>query len=139
MQKERPLSPHMSIYKPQLTSMLSILHRATGVFLTLGTPLLVFWLWSVAAGPQAYASMQACLNHWIAQLALLGWSFAFFYHLCNGIRHLFWDVGRGFELTTLNKSGWFVLFASIALTAVTWYLAYSQLSSQLSSQLGGAA
>ena len=135
MLKERPLSPHMWIYKPQLTSMLSILHRGTGVFLTLGAALLVVWLWSIAAGPESYASLQACLNHWLAQLALLGWSFALFYHLCNGIRHLFWDVGRGFELTTLYKSGWFVLFASIVLTAVTWYLAYSQLLTQT----GGAA
>ena len=135
MQKERPLSPHISIYKPQLTSMLSILHRATGVFLALGTPLLVLWLWNIAAGADSYASMQDCLNHWIAQLALLGWSFALFYHLCNGIRHLFWDVGRGFEIPTLYKSGWFVVLASILLTAVTWYLAYNQLSNQL----GGAA
>ena len=135
MQKERPLSPHISIYKPQLTSMLSILHRGTGVFLTFGTPLLVFWLWGVAAGPESYASLQDCLNHWIGKLALFGWSFALFYHLCNGIRHLFWDVGRGFELTTLNKSGWLVLFASVVLTAVTWYLAYSPLVSQT----GGAA
>ncbi|RBP49262.1 succinate dehydrogenase, cytochrome b556 subunit [Arenicella xantha] len=123
MQKERPLSPHLQVYKPQLTSMLSILHRGTGVVLTLGIPFLVYWLMVLAAGPEAYAKLEPCLSHMLVKLALVGWTFALFYHLCNGIRHLFWDVGRGFEMDTLHKSGWLVLFSAALLTAVTCYFA----------------
>lgn len=119
MQKERPLSPHLQVYRPQLTSMLSILHRGTGVFLALGTPLLVFWLMTLAAGPEAYANMQQCFAHWFVQLVLLGWTFALFYHLCNGIRHLFWDIGKGLELPDLYRSGWIVVICAVILTALT--------------------
>ena len=122
MQKPRPLSPHLQVYKPQLTSMLSILHRGTGVFLSLGTVLLVCWLAAIAAGPDAYAGFQAMSSHWFMQLLLLGWAFSLYYHLCNGIRHLFWDVGRGFEMEDLYRSGWIVLFAALILTAATVYL-----------------
>jgi succinate dehydrogenase / fumarate reductase cytochrome b subunit len=128
MQKERPLSPHLQVYKPQLTSMLSILHRATGVFLAMGTIVLVYWLWSVAQGPAAYSAMQACSSHWFAQLVLLGWTFSLFYHLCNGIRHLFWDVGRGYEIDTLYTTGKIVMVAAALLTAVTWALATGLIS-----------
>ena len=118
MQKERPLSPHLQVYRPQLTSMLSILHRGTGVFLALGTPLLVFWLMTLAAGPEAYASLQHCFTNWFVRLVLFGWTFALFYHLCNGIRHLFWDIGKGFELDNLYKSGWAVVITASVLTIV---------------------
>lgn len=133
MPKERPLSPHLQVYKPQLTSMLSILHRATGVFLAMGTIVLVYWLWAVAQGPVAYSAMQACLSHWFTQLVLLGWTFSLFYHLCNGIRHLFWDVGRGYEIDTLYTTGKIVMVAAALLTAVTWALAIGLIS------LGGGA
>jgi len=126
MQKERPLSPHLLIYRPQLTSMLSILHRSTGIFLSLGTPLLVYWLVTIAAGPAAYAELQVCLSHWLVQLFLIGWTFALYYHLCNGIRHLFWDVGKGYELGVLYKSGWAVLGIATALTIATVFLAFSR-------------
>lgn len=119
MHKERPLSPHLQVYRPQLTSMLSIMHRGTGIFLALGTPLLVFWLMTLASGPQAYAEMQQCFSNWFVQLVLFGWTFALFYHLCNGIRHLFWDIGKGFELDNLYKSGWAVVACAFALTALT--------------------
>jgi succinate dehydrogenase / fumarate reductase cytochrome b subunit len=125
MQNERPLSPHLQVYKPQLTSMLSILHRATGVFLMLGTPFLVYWLASIASGPASYQHFQTLASHWFVLLLLLGWTFALFYHLSNGIRHLFWDVGRGFEIEDLYKSGWVVLIAAVILTAGTWALAFS--------------
>lgn len=125
MQKERPLSPHLMIYKPQLTSMLSILHRATGVFLFIGTPLLIYWLWSISEGPAVYQNLQSMLAHPIAQLILLGWVFALFYHLCNGIRHLFWDVGRGYELDSLYASGKFVVIAALLMTATTAFVAMS--------------
>jgi len=123
MQKERPLSPHLQVYRPQMTSMLSILHRGTGVFLFLGTPLLVYWLMAVAAGPAQYASLQDCLSHWFAKLVLLGWTFALFYHLCNGIRHLFWDAGKGFEMDSLYRSGWAVLIVAMVMTIGTAYFA----------------
>jgi len=127
MQKERPLSPHLQIYKPQLTSMLSIVHRGSGVFLAVGTPILVFWLWSIATGPEAYANLKSCLSHWIGQLVLLGWTFSLYFHLCNGIRHLFWDIGRGFEMETLNRSGMLVVLISSLLTAGTFYLALTRM------------
>lgn len=125
MQKERPLSPHLAIYRPQLTMALSITHRGTGIFLALGTPFLVYWLMSIAAGPSAYLELQECLSHWLAKLLLLAWTFSLFYHLCNGIRHLFWDAGKGFEITTLYKSGWVVVACAITLTAITVFSALS--------------
>lgn len=131
MQKERPLSPHLQVYRPQLTSMLSILHRATGVFLTLGTVLLVFWLAAIAAGPQAYDTFQSFSQHWLMVLVLIGWAFSLFYHSCNGIRHLFWDAGHGFEMKSLYQSGWAVLMAAVLLTAITVYLAMGKMGGGL--------
>lgn len=126
MQKERPLSPHLQVYRPQLTSMLSILHRGTGVFLMMGAPILVCWLAAIASGPQAFEGFQSFANHWFITLLMLGWTFALFYHLGNGIRHLFWDVGQGFELESLYKSGWLVLLFALLATAGTWFMAMSQ-------------
>lgn len=117
---ERPLSPHLQIYRPQLTSVLSILHRATGVVLTLGTLLLVWWLVAAASGPDAYAAVQWFLGSWLGYLFLFGWTAALFYHLCNGIRHLFWDAGYGFELESVYRSGWAVVIATGVLTVVAW-------------------
>lgn len=124
---QRPLSPFMigPYYRPQLTSMLSILHRATGVFLSLGSALLVGWLVAVASGPEAYACAQKVLGAWYGQLLLLGWSYALFYHLCNGIRHLFWDAGYGFRLKAVYYSGYLMVAASVVMTAGAWWLAYS--------------
>jgi succinate dehydrogenase / fumarate reductase cytochrome b subunit len=121
----RPLSPHLQIYRPQITAVLSITHRATGVFLAIGTLLLVYWLFSLARGPEAYAGAQALLGSWIGQIALFAWTLAFFYHLCNGIRHLFWDMGRGFDIRNLYASGTAVVVVSIGLTLVTWIAAYA--------------
>ena len=125
MQKERPLSPHLQVYRPQMTSMLSIMHRGTGVFLALGTPLLVYWLVKLAGGPTAYADLQECFTHWFAQLLLVGWTFALFYHLCNGIRHLFWDIGKGFEMDDLHRSGYLVLISAVVLTTITVFMAFT--------------
>lgn len=119
----RPLSPHLQVYRPQLTSVLSIAHRGTGIFLTLGTLLLVYWLLSIASGPEAYANARAFFGSWFGQLVLFAWTFALFYHLCNGIRHLFWDIGFGFELPTVYASGKAVLIVSAVLTLFTWLLA----------------
>ena len=124
-QADRPLSPHLQIYRPQLTSVLSILHRLTGVALALGTGLLVWWLAAAAAGPEAFAGANEFLGSIFGRLLLLGWSFALFYHLCNGIRHLFWDAGYGYEIATLNRSGWLALVAALALTVIAWLAAYA--------------
>ena len=121
----RPLSPHLQIYRPQLTAVLSILHRLTGVALAPGTVLLVYWLAAAAAGPDAFATAQALVGSIVGRLLLLGWTFALFYHLCNGIRHLVWDAGYGLELPDLYRSGWLVVFASGALTLGGWALGYA--------------
>ena len=126
MQKTRPLSPHLQVYKWQITMFMSILHRGTGIFLSLGTPLLVCWLAAIAAGSDAYEQFRAFANHWFVSLMLLGWAFSLFYHLCNGIRHLFWDAGKGFEMADLYRSGWMVLTGAATLTAITVFLVWSK-------------
>lgn len=118
--KPRPLSPHLTVYKPQITSVLSILHRATGVFLSMGIPLIIYWLYSVAGGAEQYAKMQSLIaDCLVLKLAIIAWCAAFYYHFCNGIRHLFWDMGKGFELSTLRASGIAVLVVATILTAAT--------------------
>ena len=124
-QAQRPLSPHLQVYKPQLTSVLSITHRATGLALAVGTLLLVWWLYAAAAGTNAFAAAQSFWYSWIGRLLLLGWSWSLFFHLCNGIRHLFWDAGWGFELKTTYRSGWTVVVASIVLTLIAWIAGYA--------------
>lgn len=122
--RPRPLSPHLQIYRLQLTSVLSISHRLTGLVLSAGTLVLVYWLLAAAAGPDAYASAQALLASWLGRIVLLVFSFSLFFHLCNGIRHLFWDAGLGFELKTTYASGNAVLVVSVAMTLAAWGLAY---------------
>jgi succinate dehydrogenase / fumarate reductase cytochrome b subunit len=117
---ERPLSPHLQVYRPQLTSALSIFHRITGAFLALGTLLLTAWLVAAATGPDAFAAVQGFIGSILGYLLLLGWSAALFYHLANGIRHLFWDAGYGFELANAYRSGYAVLAATAVLTAAAW-------------------
>jgi succinate dehydrogenase / fumarate reductase, cytochrome b subunit len=116
----RPLSPHLQVYRWQLTSVMSILHRASGVALAAGAILLVWWLGAASDGPEAYAGVQGFLGSWVGRVLLLGWSFALFYHLCNGLRHLVWDTGRGFELRSVYASGWAVVAGTVALTLIAW-------------------
>jgi succinate dehydrogenase / fumarate reductase cytochrome b subunit len=116
----RPLSPHLQIYRWQLTSVMSILHRVSGVALSVGTLLLVWWLVAAATSPQAYAVVRAFLGSWLGLALLFGWSAALFYHLCNGIRHLGWDTGRGLGLRSVYASGWTVAIAAAALTIGAW-------------------
>jgi succinate dehydrogenase / fumarate reductase, cytochrome b subunit len=123
--RERPLSPHLQVYRPQITSVLSILHRITGAALAAGTLLLVYWLIAVASGPDAYDAAQSVVGSIIGRILLLGWSWALFYHLTNGIRHLVWDAGRGFELRTVTISGWTVVILSFALTLAAWIAGYA--------------
>lgn len=127
---ERPLSPFMQ-YRWQYTNTLSILHRITGVLLSLGFFLLVYWLAAIAAGPGPYARAIAILATPPAQLALLGTSVAFSYHLLNGVRHLVWDSGHGFEKSTARASGWTVAVSAVVLGVLGWWL--------LRSAAGGAA
>jgi len=117
---QRPLSPNIQLYRPQLTSVLSILNRLTGVLLSIAAIALVIWLLAAAAGPQAYAIVQAALVSWTGQVTLFGCTFAFFLHFFGGIRHLVWDTVHGFELRTIYMSGWAVVAASIVMTAVAW-------------------
>ena len=122
---DRPLSPHIQIYKPQLTSVLSILHRATGVFLCLGAAVFAWWVTALALGPEPFATARVVLGSWFGRLLLFAWTFSFFFHLCNGIRHLFWDAGLGFEVRTAYASGKAVIAASVALTFVAFGIAYA--------------
>lgn len=122
---ERPLSPHLQIYRWPVTMATSILHRATGCGLAAGTLLLAWWLAAAAAGPDYYAMAQACLGSILGRLVLLGFSWALFYHLLNGIRHLFWDAGHGYSIPVANKSGWAVIIGSVVLTVLAWILAYA--------------
>ena len=116
----RPVSPHLQIYRPQLTSVLSIVHRGTGIVLAAGTLFLVYWLNALAAGAGAFDQLRHLMGAWYGQVILLGFSFSLFYHLCNGVRHLFWDAGLGFELETAYRSGKAVVAVSLLLTAATW-------------------
>lgn len=116
----RPLSPHLRIYKPQLTSLLSIFHRVTGVVLSVGSLCLVWWLVAAATGDDAFATAQGFWGSWLGLLLLFGWTFSLFFHLCNGIRHLVWDAGYGFALRTAYVTGWTVVAASAGLTLIAW-------------------
>lgn len=120
---ERPLSPHLSIYRQPLTAgVLSITHRITGVFLSLGLVLFVAWLWLAAYCPDYYPQATAySTTKWGTGLLML-WSLAFFYHFLNGVRHLGWDMGQGLELAAAARSGWMSLIGSFVITAFIWYM-----------------
>ena len=124
--RARPLSPHVGIYRWQIGNSLSILHRATGVLLAVGLLALGYWLVSLAGGEQSYAAAVRLFASPVGVLFLMGWSFSFLYHLLNGVRHLFWDVGRGFERAQRHASGWLVFLASIALTLCLWGLIWAE-------------
>ncbi|OYY02079.1 MAG: succinate dehydrogenase, cytochrome b556 subunit [Acidocella sp. 35-58-6] len=121
----RPVSPFMigSAYKPQMSSVSSILHRITGVALGLGTLLLTLWLVCAAAGDGAFSIIQAVLASWVGLIILFGFTAALFYHFCNGIRHLAWDAGKGFDLPAMHKSGRTVFAATVGLTVIFWAVA----------------
>ena len=123
MAKERPISPHLQVYKPQITSVLSIFHRITGVALTFGLILLVAWIVTLSLGAEYFEYFSLFIKSWFGLLILFGFTFALNYHLCNGIRHLFWDAGYGYEIETVYKSGLAVLVVSFVLTILIWYLA----------------
>ena len=123
MARERPISPHLQVYKPQITSVLSIFHRITGVALTFGLILLVAWIFTLSLGEEYFEYFVMFIKSWFGLLILFGFTFALNYHLCNGIRHLFWDAGYGYEIETVHNSGLAVLVVSFVLTILIWYLA----------------
>lgn len=117
----RPLSPHLTIYKPQITTILSITHRITGVGLVVGVIAFVAWLWMLAYCPDGIATVKPYFDkQWIQGFMAL-WTFAFYYHFMNGIRHLFWDMGLGLELDAAQRSGIIAVLGAAFLTGITWY------------------
>ncbi len=115
----RPLSPHLSVYKPEWTMVLSITHRITGVALTLGATLVAWWLLAAATSPEYFAVVDGLLTSWLGALVLLGSTFALWYHFANGVRHLVWDAGYGLELSDAEKSGKLVVVSAVVLTVLT--------------------
>ena len=115
----RPLSPHLQAYKPQLTSVLSIMNRMTGIALSVGTLLLVWWFVAAASSDSAYAGVSGFMRSPLGLLFLFGWIASLWYHFCNGIRHLAWDAGMGFELPRVHATGWAVVAATAVLTVIT--------------------
>jgi succinate dehydrogenase / fumarate reductase cytochrome b subunit len=120
--RRRPLSPFLTVYRWQYTMALSILHRVTGCALSLGLLLFVYWLVAAASGSAAYQTAQSFFAHPLVRALLVGFSFAFFYHLLNGVRHLTWDTGHGLERKAARLSGWIVFLGAIACTALFWFL-----------------
>ena len=119
----RPLSPHLSIYRWPITMVLSILHRATGVAMSIGLIVFAAWLMQTAAGPEAHLRFVYTMSTIVGKALLIGWSFAFFFHAANGVRHLVWDTGRGFDKRHADRSAWFVVVFAVAVTAVFWWAA----------------
>jgi len=124
-ERSRPLSPHLQVYSFQWPMLLSITHRFTGVGLAGGVIVLVWWLIALAVGPEYFAYTQDLLGSWVGRLLLLGWTWAAFYHLCNGVRHLCWDGGWGFEIRTAWITGIIVVIISVLLTLAAWLIAYA--------------
>lgn len=119
----RPLSPHLQIYRPMLTMMLSIIHRITGSVLYFGSALLVWWVFAVAMGPEAYATFQAVAGSLPGQLILFGFTWALVHHTIGGLRHLVWDTGRGFDLATVEMTARLAVAASVSITLIIWAVA----------------
>ena len=124
--RKRPLSPFLTVYRWQYTMALSILHRVTGCALSVGLLLFVYWLVAAASGPAAYETARQLFAHPLVRLLLVGFSFAFFYHLLNGARHMTWDTGHGLERKAARLSGWIVFLGAIVTTALFWFLALRQ-------------
>lgn len=119
-QVARPLSPHLQIYRWPLAMALSIVHRATGIVLAVGTLLIVWYLLALANGPESYAAVRVLAGSWFGMLVLFGWSWALAFHLANGVRHLFWDVGKGYSIQQAKASGVAVIVVSLVLTGLIW-------------------
>ena len=121
----RPLSPHLQVYRWQVTMALSILHRITGVGLGLGLLLLTWWLVAAASGPEYFEFVDGIMTSIIGRLIMFGFTLALFLHMCNGIRHLVWDAGYGFEIASARASSWVVIAAAIVLAVLAFILGYA--------------
>ncbi len=124
VKRERPLSPHLSVYKPQITSMMSIMHRMTGMFILAGAFVFVIFLLSVAGAGSVCDCVSAFLKTIVGKGAIFLWVAAFYYHFFNGIRHLLWDTGRGLSKESASKSGVFAIIAMFVALAITWFAVY---------------
>ena len=122
-QVRRPLSPHLQVYRPQITSVLSITNRITGIVSSVGTLMMVWWLVAAATGPDAFARIQSFSGSIIGLLMLFGWTAALFYHFFGGLRHLAWDNGIGFSLEATHRSGWAAVIATVVATVLVWIAA----------------
>lgn len=120
---DRPLSPHLQIYRPLINMVMSILHRLTGVALYFGTLVLAVWLIAAASGPEAFQTVSGYLNTWLGWIVLAGYTWALIHHALGGIRHFIWDFGVGYEHETIDLLSWGTGVASVLLTAVVWYFA----------------
>jgi succinate dehydrogenase / fumarate reductase cytochrome b subunit len=118
----RPLSPHLQIYKPQVSSTTSIMNRVTGIALSVGLLLMVWWLVAAATGPQAFSTAQGFIGSPIGLILMFGWTLSLWYHFCNGIRHLLWDTGWGFEIQTSHRTALIVVIATVVLTLLSWII-----------------
>ncbi|MBE0530920.1 MAG: succinate dehydrogenase, cytochrome b556 subunit [Rhodospirillales bacterium] len=125
--RKRPLSPHLHIYKGQISSVVSVMQRITGGGLAVGLGFFVYWLGAAAYGPDAYATAHWFLTTWFGYLCLFGFTVCMYFHLCNGIRHLVWDIGWGFEIHQVNAGGIAVLAATGIFTVITWAVALAKL------------
>ncbi len=121
----RPMSPHLQIYRPQITSVLSIMNRLTGIASSAGTLLLVWWLVAAASGPKPFATVQHVIANPLGLIVLFGWTVALVYHFFAGLRHLSWDAGYGFSLAATHRSGWATVIATVAVTAMIWAIGLS--------------
>ena len=118
--KNRPLSPHLQVYKPQMTSMLSILHRMTGMANTVGLIFVAWWLVTSVMGEEHYDQFIDFITSPLGKFMLFGWTFSVIYHMCNGIRHLIWDTGKLLKIKDATKAGYTVVIVALILTALIW-------------------
>ncbi|HJW06975.1 MAG TPA: succinate dehydrogenase, cytochrome b556 subunit [Rhodanobacter sp.] len=123
---QRPLSPHLQVYRWQIQMVTSILHRATGIALAVGTLLVVWGILALASGEAAFAQFKTCIGSPLGLILLLGWSWALSYHLCNGVRHLVQDAGAGYAIPQFVRSSWLSVIGSIVLTAIIWACVLAQ-------------
>jgi succinate dehydrogenase / fumarate reductase, cytochrome b subunit len=123
-QVKRPTSPHLQVYAWSLEMALSILHRATGVALGFGSLLVAWWIISIAAGPDTYEQFRIIMGSIVGKIILFGFTWSLMLHLCNGVRHLFWDMGKGFDLKDTHRSSKIVFISSILLTVLSWAIGY---------------
>jgi succinate dehydrogenase / fumarate reductase cytochrome b subunit len=119
-ESKRPLSPHLQVYRLPMAALLSISHRMAGLGLSAGIFVLIFWLWSAMFSPDLFGLLKSLFSSFLGQIALFGWTLAFFYHLCAGIRHLVWDTGFGYAKPTYALTNWIVLGAAILFTSIAW-------------------